>query len=208
MSKAKSVIVGTPKGVFSYMWLDKPDLYKGQEKYKGTIMIPKDATGLTWVIGKERHQGTAKQFFDAILKIHKEYGGSVKTKTPIKDGDKLTDKDDNPREATQGFYVMTGKSKFKPTKLNAKGVEIPNTPIMGGDVGRLTLKLSQYDDGAATQLKSAKLLEKNATGGQQDIFGEEDGYDEDDKPSRAPRDEAEGEEAGDAGDSSEGDDDF
>lgn len=179
-SKTKHLLI-TPKGTFAYTWLDKPDEFKGTKKFKATVKIEK-GEDVEWWLDGEKHTGTTEDFVKFVTDIHVRFGGKKLKKNPIKDGNKNTDDDGNVREGFEGVVYIQGNSQYKPKKVDAKGNEIPRTPIYGGDVGRLALILSKYDEGASSKLSAVRLLEKNNTGGGGNAFsmvGEEDGYEAD-----------------------------
>lgn len=207
--KPKSYYITTPVGVFSYVYVDKPDNFKGAEKYKATILFQKGDAEVTWAVGKVQKKGTIAEFVKAITDIHREFGGKAKVKNPIKDGDTITVEDkttgeEKPDERVAGQFFIGARSKFKPTKLDGRGNEAPGLLIFSGDVGRLVIKLGQYEDGASATLVSAKLIEKRHTGQNKgDAFGDEGGYEatEDDaKPRQIPKKDAESVDDKDEGD--------
>lgn len=158
--KGKSKIVGkfvTPKGVFQYAWLDKPDNSEyGKGKFKCALLL---------------EQGVAENdaFAKKLNELHKVAKGKNDAK-PAKDGSALADaaaEDGNDKkERLRGFWVITAKSKQKPEQKAADGKTTLKESAKSGDYGRMSVAAAEYDTGSnkgvTLYLNGIKLLERRA----------------------------------------------
>ncbi|AOK28862.1 MULTISPECIES: ssDNA-binding protein [Burkholderia] len=159
-AKKKSKIVGkfvTPKGVFQYAWLDKPDNSEyGKGKYKCAILLEQ---------GVKENDEFAKKLND----LHKAARGKNDAK-PAKDGSALADEaaeeGNDKKERLRGFWVITAKSKQKPEQKAADGKTSLKETAKSGDFGRLSVAAAEYDTGSnkgvTLYLNGVKLLERRA----------------------------------------------
>lgn len=158
--KGKSKIVGkfvTPKGAFQYAWLDKPDNSEyGKGKYKCAILL---------------EQGVPEndEFAAKLNALHKTAKGKADAK-PAKDGSALADaameEGNDKKERLRGFWVITAKSKQKPTQKAADGKTDLKDTARSGDYGRMSVAAAEYDTGSnkgvTLYLNGIKLLKRNA----------------------------------------------
>jgi hypothetical protein len=186
--KGKSKIVGkfvTPKGVFKYAWLSKPDNSEyGKGKYKCAILLEQGV--------KENDDFAAK-----LNALHKVAKGKVDAR-PAKDGSALADaaqeEGNDKKESLRGHWVITAKSKQKPEQKAADGKTDLRETVKSGDYGRLSIAASEYDTGSnrgvTLYLNGVKLLERRA---QSDLgFDDEtDDYENDDAQPSISEDESE-----------------
>ncbi|WP_179255420.1 ssDNA-binding protein [Burkholderia sp. HI2714] len=147
----------TPKGVFQYAWLDKPDNSEyGKGKFKCAILL---------------EQGVAENdaFAKKLNELHKAAKGKNDAK-PAKDGSALADaaaEDGNDKkERLRGFWVITAKSKQKPEQKAADGKTTLKESAKSGDYGRMSVAAAEYDTGSnkgvTLYLNGIKLLERRA----------------------------------------------
>ncbi|HEF4733027.1 ssDNA-binding protein [Burkholderia multivorans] len=159
-AKKKSKIIGkfvTPKGVFQYAWLDKPDNSEyGKGKYKCAILLEQ---------GVKENDEFAKKLND----LHKAARGKSDAK-PAKDGSALADaaaeEGNDKKERLRGFWVITAKSKQKPEQKAADGKTNLKETAKSGDFGRMSIAAAEYDTGSnkgvTLYLNGIKLLERRA----------------------------------------------
>lgn len=195
--KGKSKIVGkfvTPKGVFQYAWLDKPDNSEyGKGKYKCAILLEQGVT-------------ENDEFAANLNALHKAAKGKADSR-PAKDGSALADaamEDGNDKkERLRGFWVITAKSKLKPEQKAADGKTKLNETAKSGDFGRMSVAAGEYDTGSnkgvTLYLNGIKLLERRAASdlGFED---ESDDYENDEGTPSLDSDESDGSNSDAAGD--------
>lgn len=196
---AKIPAMVTPKGPAAHTYLAKPDkkyLKNGQPVYKTDVCFPKDDIPEGRInYGKEVLEGP--DWMKHIQKLCKEHGVESKpgkSGCPIKDGDKMKDKDGKPKEHFKGMWVMTFKSTYKPEMTDSKGKELPKSvPIMSGDIIKVAFGLKPVTvpekvknaegevetietNYLALYLNGVRLLDKRAGAGGVDYGEEEGGY--------------------------------
>lgn len=132
---AKNVV--TPAGIAKFPHFDKPDNYKGQEKYKGQVVISKaDAAAF-----KKTH-------LDPFVAANQGTLQSKKPKLPLK-----------PIEGSED-YSLSAKSDYKPTVVDSKKTPLPeDTRVGGGSKIRMAVELYAYDGGVSLRLKAVQVLE-------------------------------------------------
>jgi hypothetical protein len=179
----KFPFVVSPRAMAAFTWLDKPDTAFNDSKYKVTLAFDKDDIGPAQIeYGKKSVSGD--EFFDYLRDIAAEHGvPSVPDKKgfPVKDGDKMTDKDGNPREAFVNKWVIQLKSKYKPDLVDTQGQRLPaSVSILNGDIIRaLVVPSVNTENGFLTlYLNKVCLVDKRAdyAGADASVFGEDDGY--------------------------------
>jgi hypothetical protein len=195
-AKKKSKIIEkcvTPKGVFMYAWLAKPDNSEyGKGKYKCAILLEQ---------GVKANDDFAKKLNEA----HKAAKGKLDSR-PAKDGSKLADEameqGNDKKERLRGFWVITAKTKQKPVQKAADGKTDLKATARSGDFGRMSVAIAEYDTGSnkgvTLYLNGIKLLERRA----QDDTGfddESDDYDNDDAEGSTGDDESDESSDSDAG---------
>ncbi|MDM0006470.1 DUF2815 family protein [Variovorax sp. J22G73] len=190
--KVKVVLKGvTPKGVFVWAWVDKPDNSEyGKGKYKCAQKLEK---------GVPENDAFARK----LRELHKAAKGKADT-CPIKDGDKLAEDNEEKNGKFRGFWLLTAKSKNKPEQIDAKKNPLKAT-AKSGDFGRLSVAAAEFDTGAnkgiTLYLNALQLLERRAASAVDDFDDEGDEYGEDKAAAETP----DGDDSGD--DSNDGDDD-
>ena len=162
MSDTKKVRV-TPRGGFLWCHVRRPD--KKYKKYSISLKLPKD------------DGGPNDQWRDEYLEAHKAANGTVK-KAAFKDGDKATDKDDNPIESLHGFWIVKFTTNYEPKVVDAKKNIVPKqVNVWGGDEGKIAFVEFQHDEGISLKVQAIMLLKKNSSDGGAAIeaFEEEEG---------------------------------
>jgi hypothetical protein len=199
-AKKKSKIIEkcvTPKGVFMYAWLDKPDNSEyGKGKYKAAILLEQ---------GVKENDAFAKKLNDA----HKAAKGKADSK-PAKDGSALADAaqeedaENTKKEKLRGFWVITAKTNQKPSQVAADGKTKLGETARSGDYGRLSVALAEYDTGSnkglTLYLNGVKLLERRSGAGDLGFEDETDDYENDTTPASMDSDESDDSQSG-SGDS-------
>jgi len=160
--KKKSEVIISPRGVAAYSWLLRPDEAFGQNKFKLTLLLEKEA--------KEN-----AEFVKDLKKRHAE-ATTHDTESPIKDGD------EGDKEDFRGHWWFTCKSNFKPKIVDSKRKELSEddpTP-MSGDIVKVAMKCPPYDtgnrSGVSLQLVAVQLLDKRHTSNLSSLFGDEEGF--------------------------------
>jgi hypothetical protein len=185
MSKPiKYPFLRTPRATAAYTWLEKPDTAFGDSKYKITLVFNKDdmSTG-TVERGTQTLEGP--QWIQYILDLCEKHGVAnvpgVKG-CPVKDGDKMFDKDGNPRTNFENSWVLQLKSGFKPSMVDTAGNKLPSSvPILNGDIVKAMI-VPAYREVSGNRylslyLNNVCLVEKRVTNTlDSSVFGEEDGY--------------------------------
>lgn len=185
MSKPiKYPFIVTPRAFAAFTWLDKPDTAFGDEKYKVTLVFNKDDLS-EGRIERGSKALSGSEWFKYIIDLCKKHGVAHKPGErgcPIKDGDKMVDKEGNPREQFANSWVIQLKSGFKPDLLDTKGNKLPsNVNILNGDVIKaLIVPAYRNVNGAdylSLYLNKVALVEKRVDSKlDASVFGEEDGY--------------------------------
>ena len=190
MAKFKYSRFTSPKGIFKFTWLNKPDEgYNGADaanpKYKTTLLIDDTKENREWVeMVLERTREEAKA---SGVKLKKGWHSPFKLPEDQDEEDFVPQEGkDKPKydEDFRGKIFFESKSAFKPGLIDAVKVELPDTIFpMAGDVGRVRIQLNPYVNGANTglnlRLATAQLIEKNTSfkkGVDSDGFDEEEGY--------------------------------
>lgn len=185
MSKpTKYPFITTPRAFAAFTWLDKPDTAFGDEKYKVTLVFNKD--DLTeGRIEKGTKAVSGSDWFKYLIDLCKKHGVAHKPGErgcPIKDGDKMVDKEGNPREQFANSWVIQLKSGFKPDLLDTKGNKLPDSvSILNGDVIKALIVPAYRNvngsDYLSLYLNKVALVEKRVTAKlDASVFGEDDGY--------------------------------
>ncbi|WP_197341594.1 ssDNA-binding protein [Ralstonia solanacearum] len=154
-AKKKSKIIEkcvSPKGIFIYAWLAKPDNSEyGKGKFKCAILLEKGVK-------------VNDEFAKKLNAAHKAAKGKLDSR-PAKDGDELAE-DNEKKEKLRGYWVITAKTKQKPTQKAADGKTELKETARSGDFGRMSVALAEYDTGAnkgvTLYLNGIKLLERRA----------------------------------------------
>ena len=185
MSNKKLPIEVSVKGVAAYSWLYKRDTKfakKGEDgKFKLSIVFDKDdmddlVAGIEG--GSEKISGT--EWVARALRAHADAGGD-NANAPIKDGDKPVDKKGKAKEVNEEFagkmmanFTTTYQPVFVDTKKNKLSADVK---IMSGDLVKVVFRPNAFDEGVNFYMNAIMLLEKNASGGGADAFGDdEEGY--------------------------------
>ncbi len=181
---AKFPIEVTPLGVAGYSkYLYERDtkFAKSEEKakYNMKFLLPKDQMGtLMAALDGGKTPITGEEWMAHINELHMQ-GGGKDGEGPIKDGDKITDKEGKTYDANVGMWVITLKSGYQPKTVDTKKQDLPaNVKIFGGDAVKCAIRPELYDGfggGVTLYLNAVMLIEKNG-GGSADAFGEEEGY--------------------------------
>lgn len=185
MSKPiKYPFITTPRASAAFTWLDKPDTAFGDEKYKVTLVFNKDDLS-DGRIERGSKAVSGKEFMAYILELCNKHGVPARPGErgcPIKDGDKMVDKEGNPREQFANSWVIQLKSGFKPDLVDTKGSALPaSVSILNGDIVK-ALVVPAYrnvngSDYLSLYLNKVCLVEKRVTATfDSSVFGEDDGY--------------------------------
>lgn len=169
MAEAKAIYESgiTPKGIFIYAWLDKPDTKFGKQQFKCGLKLKK---------GEDAND----KFVKMINALHKSCGGKA-AQAPAKDGDAIAE-DNEKKEDQRGFWIIQFKSKNAPIMQDAKKNELDVAP-RSGDFGRIAYSAkgmaSDTYKGLVTYLNKVQLLERRAGAGGGPEFDEDEDYEAD-----------------------------
>tara|TARA_R100001594_G_scaffold126518_1_gene163787 strand:+ start:141 stop:686 length:546 start_codon:yes stop_codon:yes gene_type:complete len=162
-TKSKGELLVTPEGTAAYAWLNKPDEAFGQNKYKLTLLLEKNAANT--------------KFVKQIEKMHKDAAGTTNTPSPVKDGDK-SDKD-----GWENHWAFTAKSNYKPKVVDSTRQDISNEREfpMSGDLVKMAIKVLPYEAGknagVSLVLNAVQLIDKRNVGsGIAQVFPEVEGF--------------------------------
>lgn len=144
--------IATTTGIAMYPHLDKPDSFKGQDKYK--IQVALDKT-----------DGAA--FKTKLLDLMKdEKFETKKPKVPFKDA-----------EEGEGI-IISFASKFKPALFDSKNKQLSSSiRVGGGSKVRVLGELYNYGDGMSLRLKQVQVVSLAEGGSSSSAFDAlEEGY--------------------------------
>lgn len=183
MEAKKYPVIITPVVTCAFAYTEEPDTHFGEAnaKYRASFKFPKNAAvmgnNLARIGNEDVSADKVIEFLQTIRKEHnmKDNAGF------LRDGDTLTDKDGNLREDTQGFWMVTGKSGYQPSRVDSKRNQLPlSVPIRGGDLVRAVLApkavQSAVFNGVSLYLQEIMLIEKRAAEGVAIPEYEGDGY--------------------------------
>lgn len=177
----------SPKGMFKYAWINKPDAgFDGKAPAYKTRFLMED---------NEESRAFVEKVMDLAKKEAKEAGVKLKKKmhSPFNLPEDADEDDFVPEEGKdkpkldedyKDAIWFACKSNYKPSAIDSARESLPeNVFIMSGDTGKVKVELFAYEglgSGVTLRLVTAQLLEKNTTfsGGKGDTegFGDEDGY--------------------------------
>ncbi|EEE42852.1 ssDNA-binding protein [Roseibium alexandrii] len=177
--KRKYVRTTTGAGIAAYAYLVKADSGRkfSDDKFKVTLVVDKDAP---WV-----EDFRAKCLAEAKTEWPKAKPERVSL--PIKDGDEIADDaadKGQDKEEFRGKYLITAKSKKRPTMVDAKRKTLPNNVIKSADEIKLNVALNpctpSNNKTIALWLNAVQLITKNNNGfDAAGEFEDEDGYEYD-----------------------------
>lgn len=216
----------TPKGVFKFPALTSPDTYKGDTKYKCTLLVDPDDAGVPEFVAKLEK---IRDEEIARTKAELKEAGKEKLAQKVQPRPVFYEDEDKEGEPTGkiGFFAKmnaeykdhrTGNTKqLSPKFFDAKGSKIKRVPeIWGGTVGRLGVDIigsKRPSDGAigvTLYLDAVFIIDLNGPGGRDaNAYGytpEENGYSVSDLEDDFEDDESEYDSSG--GDEEDDDDDF
>lgn len=183
-NKHKFPTMVTPRGLAAFTWLAKKDTkFDKDGVYKVSIVLDKSDMSEGRVnFGKEALGG--KAWVDNILALCEEHGvpnTPGDRGCPIRDGDKMMDKDGNKKFA--GKYVLQFKTGYKPAIIDTKGNSIPSSvQVLNGDMIKVAFNPVYREVSGSNYmsiyLSKVMLVEKlvDSAGGAE-MFGEsDDGY--------------------------------
>ncbi len=161
-------------GIAAYSYLAKPDTEGkyADGKFKVTLVVDQDAP---WIEGfKAKCIEAAKKEWPKVKE--------ASIKLPFKDGDETG------KEEFEGKFLITAKSKKRPTMIDAKRKALPKDVIKSGDEVKISVTLNPCTPSGtktvALWLNAVQLITKNNSGyNAADDFEDEDGfeYDADDE---------------------------
>ena len=185
MSKPiKYPFIVTPRAFAAFTWLEKPDTAFGDKKYKVTLVFNKDDLTKGRIERGEKIL-SGPDWFKYIIELCSKHGvPSVPGQRgcPIKDGDKMTDKDWNAREQFANSWVIQLKSGFKPSLVDTKGNTLPPTvSVLNGDVIKAVIvpayRHVNGSDYLSLYLNTVVLVDKRVESKlDPSVFGEDDAY--------------------------------
>ena len=182
--KDPEILLGLPRGVSAYAYVDKPDSEGtyADDKFKITVICEPD---------------TDLSAFEAqIMKAAKAKWSDLDEDT-FQLPWKLHDPDDK-KEAYQGKLTYSAKSKFMPQVVDAKRNVMPEgTPVYSGSIVRAVATVYLYEKtekvrdgkklvdvtlrGASLQLATVQIIEKRGSGASRadalNALDDEDGFD-------------------------------
>jgi len=165
----------SPEGVLAYAWIYKKDTKfaktEDDGRFKGSLVISKDGDAADWAM--ELHW------------IHTDKMEGSKKNSPVKDGDKMKDKDGKPKGDFANCWLVNFKSQYKPTVVDAKKRPLTgDVRVASGDLVKIAFQRNEYDTGATSGLSlrmaAIQVIDKRAGEGlgaaAAAAFGEEDGF--------------------------------
>lgn len=184
MAKAKNPKYTTPKAVASYPYFNKPDEFKGSNRYKADLVIDReDAAPLI-----EQCEETLKKFIEshnAAIDNGDKKGKKLNLKKALAGGlpfdDHEEDEDKVVFKVKQNAEVNGEKVKL--IFYDAKGQRIKKPPIVrGGSIVKVAGTIRGYEGfggGVSLSISAVQIIEL-AEGGAASAdnfgFGEEDGF--------------------------------
>jgi len=165
----------SPEGVLAYAWIYKKDTKfaktEDDGRYKGSLIVDKDGPHVAWAM--ELHA------------IHVDKMEGSKKNSPVKDGDKMKDKDGKAKEDFANAWLVNFKSQYKPNVVDAKKRPLTgDVKVSSGDLVKIAFQRNEYDTGAtqglSLRMAAIQVIDKRAGEGlgaaAAAAFGEEDGF--------------------------------
>lgn len=113
----------------------------GKMQYDCVCLLPKEPNSFN----ADPKKG-GKELTNLIKLIAEESKLKGEWKNPIKDGDKETDSDGNPKHPGYWFFSAKTGEKFPPVVVNAQNVPIgENSGFVSGDWARVALRVKAYE---------------------------------------------------------------
>lgn len=176
----------SPRGMFKYAWVNKPDSYQGKEQFKVTHLMEDTEEVRAW----------CDKVMESAIEEAKKAGVKLKRKpaSPFVYPEDIDEDDFVPEEGKdkpkydedyRGKIFFTTKTNFKPGAIDAHRQSLPDdVRIMSGDEGRVRVENNPYEgfgSGVSLRFVTIQLLEKNNTFSGEgyvdtDGFEDEDGY--------------------------------
>lgn len=168
--KAKKPTYRTPRGVFVYPWLNKPDEYKNSNKYHVDLKLEGgDAAKLKAIIDAEVEKSYAQAVKDA------KPDPKTKKKIVSKKAPYRPDVDDEGNETGATLFrfsqnaVIKNKQKGTETKVtiamfDAAGDRLTGVQVYGGTEGKISFTMRPYAMAKEVEIEGKGTVKKTEAG--------------------------------------------
>lgn len=173
----------TSKGIAAYAWLYKRDTKfakKGEDgKFKITLVLDKEELGdLTARLNGGGDEVSATEWLEHLKDMHEKAGGDA-SNSPVKDGDNQLDKKGKPKKDPNkeffGKVMVNFKTGYPAQLVDTKKNDLPpDVKIYSGDLVKIVYRPFAFDEGVSLRLNAVMLVDKRATAGGAEAFGDED----------------------------------